>query len=206
MIRFAGTALVLVLACACQRRVVVQPPKHDVVVLLPNPETNTVGRVIVSSPLGAAEELASERAFTRVGIGQPPTPPVTIAEAEVQRLFGDALAARPPAPRRFLLYFVSGSNQLTPASETELTAIVDFVKSRPAPDLTVIGHTDTTGTAHANIELGRSRATAIRDRLVATGLDSRLVSATSHGEADLLVTTPDDTDEPRNRRVEVSVR
>jgi adhesin transport system outer membrane protein len=206
MNRFAGAALVLVLGCGCQRRIVVQPPKDDAVVLLSNPETNTVGRAIVSSLLGAREELTTERAFTRVVIGQPPTAPVTISEAEVQRLFGDALAARPPAPRRFLLYFVSGSNQLTPASKTELTAISDFITSRPVPDVTVIGHTDTTGTAHENIELGRGRAATIRDRLVATGLDSRLVSVASHGEADLLVPTPDDTEEPRNRRVEVSVR
>jgi outer membrane protein OmpA-like peptidoglycan-associated protein len=74
------------------------------------------------------------------------------------------------------------------------------------PDLTVVGHTDTTGSAEANIELGRSRATLIRDRLVAAGLDGRLISVVSHGEADLLVPTPDETAEPKNRRVEVSVR
>ena len=74
------------------------------------------------------------------------------------------------------------------------------------PDVTVVGHTDTTGTAQANIELGRSRATLIRDRLVAAGLDASLVSVASHGEADLLVPTPDDTLEPRNRFVDVSVR
>jgi outer membrane protein OmpA-like peptidoglycan-associated protein len=32
------------------------------------------------------------------------------------------------------------------------------------------------------------------------------VEVTSHGEADLLVPTADETFEPRNRRVEISVR
>ena len=32
------------------------------------------------------------------------------------------------------------------------------------------------------------------------------IEATTHGEADLLVKTPDNTPEPRNRRVEITVR
>jgi outer membrane protein OmpA-like peptidoglycan-associated protein len=104
------------------------------------------------------------------------------------------------------LYFVSGSTQLTPESDALLRDILALVTNRPAPDVTVIGHTDTVGTARANVELGRSRATLIHDRLIRVGLDRRLVSVASHGEADLLVRTPDETDEGKNRRVEVSVR
>ena len=81
-----------------------------------------------------------------------------------------------------------------------------FIKSRTVPDVTVIGHTDTTGAAPANVELGRVRGSMVRDRLVAVGLEERVVSVASHGEADLLVPTPDETPEPKNRRLEVSVR
>jgi outer membrane protein OmpA-like peptidoglycan-associated protein len=42
--------------------------------------------------------------------------------------------------------------------------------------------------------------------LVAAGLDPSLVDVTSHGEADPLVPTPDERLEPRNRRVEITVR
>lgn len=212
MKRRAGVALVLLFACACthERKAVVQPaappPIQDVVVLLPDPETTAVGRAIVSSPNGGSIELTNERAATRVVVGQPPGSASTMSDAEIQQLFGDALAARPPAPRHFLLYFEIGSNHLTPESEKLLADVLAFVQGRPAPDVSVVGHTDTTGTPQANFELGRSRATMIRDRLVAAGLDSRLVSMASHGEADLLVPTPDNTPEPRNRRVEVSVR
>jgi peptidoglycan-associated lipoprotein len=209
MMRLAGIALVVMCACACythpKTRLVPAPP-HDIVALLPDPETQTVGHAIVSSPLGGSVELTTELAGTRVETGQPPSAPFTLSEAEVQQLFGDALAARPPAARRFLLYFASGSNHLTPSSDTLVTDLLAFVKSRSVPDVTVVGHTDTTGTTQANTELGRRRATLIRDRLVAAGLDDSLVSVTSHGEADLLVPTPDETPEPRNRRVEVSVR
>ena len=217
--RLAGAALVVACTCGCycQARIVQPsgppsastsgaPPGHDIVALLRDPESRKVGRVIVSSTLGVSVELKDKRTATRIVIGQAPSVVFRFSEAQVQQLFGDALAALPPAPRHFLLYFANGSNQLAPTSARLFAEIPIFVKSRSVPDVTVAGHTDTTGTAQANIELGRSRASLIRDRLVAAGLDASLVSVASHGEADLLVRTPDDTPEPRNRFVDVSVR
>ena len=215
--RLVGAALVVMFTsgCYCTARIVQpsgppsstspRPPGHDIVALLQDPETRKVGRAIVSSPLGSVE-LKDKRTAIRVVIGQPPSVTFKLSEAQVQQLFGDALAALPPAPRHFLLYFASSSDQLVPASARLFTEILTVVKSRSVPDVTVVGHTDTTGTARANIDLGRSRATIIRDRLVAAGLDGSIVSVTSHGEADLLVSTPDNIAEPKNRRVEVSVR
>jgi outer membrane protein OmpA-like peptidoglycan-associated protein len=209
MSRFAGVGLLVLFACACHRESV-QPPAppqlREMVALLPDPENNTVGHAIVSSLQGGTVELTDQRTTTRIVNGQTPSAPFTLTEDEVQRLFGDALAARPLAPRHFLLYFQSGSDQLTPESEQLLPEILEHVKSRSVPDVTVTGHTDTTGSAQSNIVLGLSRASAIRDRLVAAGLDLSLVSMDSHGETNLLVPTPDETPEPRNRRVEVSVR
>ena len=208
MSRWVAAALALVFTGGCQHLtdVTLPAPKQDVVVLLPDPETQAIGRALVSTPLGGSAELSGARAATRVGIGQRPTAPFTMDDVAVQKMFGDAMSARPPAPRQFLLYFFFDSNQLTPDSETLLQTILDVVKNRPAPDVTVIGHADTTGTVRFNIELGHSRAVTIRDHLVAIGLDARLITVASHGESDLLVRTPDETREPRNRRVEVSVR
>ena len=41
----------------------------------------------------------------------------------------------------------------------------------------------------------------VRNLLVEAGLDGASVDVTSDGELDLLVKTPDETPEPRNRRV-----
>jgi adhesin transport system outer membrane protein len=206
MIRLVAASLVAVSACACQLWTRPKPLKQDVVVLLPDPETGAVGRAVVASPLGGSAELTTERAATRIAIGQRPTAPFTLSETQVHRLFGEAMAARPPAPRHFLLYFFTASTRLTPESEIVLRDALHFVKTRASPDVTVIGHADTTDDARSNFALGLSRATSIRDHLVAIGLDPGVVSVASHGEADLLVRTPDNTREPRNRRVEVSVR
>jgi outer membrane protein OmpA-like peptidoglycan-associated protein len=50
------------------------------------------------------------------------------------------------------------------------------------------------------------RALTVRALLVEAGLDPALIEVSSLGESDLLVKTPDDTPEPRNRRVDITVR
>ena len=129
-----------------------------------------------------------------------------LAADEVQRLFGDALAAIPPPARRFLLYFETGGDTLTPASRDLVPEILATVRTRPVPEVSVVGHTDTTGAAATNVELGMRRATLIRDLLVGAGLDTRLIDVASHGETNPVITTADNTAEARNRRVEVTVR
>ena len=211
--RFAWPTVVVMLLAACGGHTKPSSPaapspapRQDVIALLPDPETKAIGAAVVLSQTGESVELTGRHPATRVEAGKKPQDPFDLSEEEVQNLFGDALAARPPAPREFLLYFRFDSDQLTPESESLLTEILAFVKSRPAPDVTVIGHTDTTGSVEFNINLGRSRATMIRNRLMAVGVDANLMTVASHGKADLLVPTPDETVEPRNRRVEVSVR
>jgi outer membrane protein OmpA-like peptidoglycan-associated protein len=50
------------------------------------------------------------------------------------------------------------------------------------------------------------RGIMVQGLLVQAGLNSSAIEVTSHGEAVLLVTTPDETYEPRNRRVEITIR
>ena len=50
------------------------------------------------------------------------------------------------------------------------------------------------------------RARAVRTLLLKVGLDAKLIEIESHGERDLLRKTPDNTAEPRNRRVEITIR
>ena len=58
----------------------------------------------------------------------------------------------------------------------------------------------------ANVGLGLRRANVVRMRLIEAGVDASAINVTSHGEATLLVPTADDVSEPKNRRVEISVR
>ena len=70
----------------------------------------------------------------------------------------------------------------------------------------VTGHTDRVGTVQDNDRLSAERAETIRDVLIQHGLHANFVRAVGRGEREPLIPTPDEQDEPRNRRVEVIVR
>jgi len=168
-------------------------------------EGGTVGRASVSNRSGDVM-LDQEREATRVEGRHAPSTPTPITDAEVRTMFGDALSAMPGAPLRFTLNFTFDSDELTDEARTLVPEIVKVVAQRPFPDVVVVGHTDTMGTPAANYELGMKRAMSVRALLIEAGLDPSLIEVSSLGEADLLIKTPDDTPEPRNRRVDITVR
>ena len=200
--------IAVVLAAGCSPQRVAQPTRPTpptLIVLLPDPDSGTTGRARVSNEFGSAD-LAAPRAATRVTADGPPGPVSTMSEADVKRLFGDALAALPPAPRHFTLHFRFESDALTEESTALVPKILSTVKGLSVPEVVVVGHTDTMGDPRANLALGLKRAISVRDILVKAGLAPSTIEVTSHGEADLLVKTPDNTPQPRNRRVEITVR
>ena len=184
-------------ACATKRTAVVA--------LLPDPEKKTVGRANVENKAGEVD-LASARAVTRVRTNQRPDAVSTLSEADVQKLFGEALAALPPPTPAFVLNFRFESDSLTPEARALLPQILKLVRQHPLASVVVTGHTDTMGTPQANFELGLKRATAVRNLLVAAGLDAARIEVASLGETDPLIRTKDETAEPRNRRVDIAVR
>ena len=201
-------AIAMVLAAGCGPKRIAQPPRPPpptLIVLLPDPESGTTGRARVSNEFGSAD-LAAPRAATRVTANGPPGSASTMSAADVDRLFGDALAALPPAPRHFTLQFRFESDALTAASTALVPEILRTVKRLSVPEVVVVGHTDTMGDPRANIALGLKRAISVRDILVEAGLAPSTIEVSSHGEADLLVKTPNNTPGPRNRRVEITVR
>jgi outer membrane protein OmpA-like peptidoglycan-associated protein len=196
------------LAIACGPKHLAAPPgpaAQALVVLLQDPGTSTTGRASVSNASGSPG-LAADRDSTTTIANRAPGPVRTLSEADVQRVFGRALAALPVPARQFTLYFRFESGELTDESRALVPEILSTVKQRPDPEVAVIGHTDTMGAPRANVELGLKRAATVLDLLVAAGLDRSTVEAASHGEGNLLIRTPDETPEPRNRRVEITVR
>ncbi len=179
------------------------PPVPDRAILLPDPD-GRVGRLIVTTRSGQQEigEAFSALAATPDGKAS------AYAETpdSVKARHASLLEMQPPPPQSYLLYFVSGSNDLVPESRATLEALKRDAESRPAAEIRVIGHTDTVGTADANEALSLRRAEAIVQALKDFGIKPQSFEAVGRGEMDLLVPTPDATAEPRNRRVEVSIR
>jgi outer membrane protein OmpA-like peptidoglycan-associated protein len=129
-----------------------------------------------------------------------------VTQEEVQRSFGEALAAQPPKPLSFTFYFSTATTEITPESQPILEALFAEVAMRQAVEVQVTGHTDRVGTDANNDRLSLERAQAVRDMLLQRGLKANFIRAVGRGEREPLVPTPDEQPEPRNRRVEVIVR
>lgn len=125
---------------------------------------------------------------------------------EVKERFAQALAAQPPRPSSYVLYFEAGGNVLTPESQAALATIRKEIAERPASEVMVIGHTDRVGSVDGNDRLSKTRAEGLRDQLIESGVAAEKLAAVGRGERDPLVPTDDEVDEPKNRRVEISVR
>ena len=149
----------------------------------------------VSNPRGTVE-LAAARESTTVTPNQPPAPVTVMSEADVQRLFGDALSALPPAPQHFTLYFRFESDELTDESRALVPA--DSAGRQGSPGAGRRRRRAHRYHRHAagNFELGLRRADAIRAPAGRGRPRPALIEVRSHGEADLLVKTADDVSEP----------
>ena len=178
--------------------------KRSLVLLLPD-EDGTVGRAGVSNQAGAVE-LIEARSAAVVEKGRAPQRISIMSDSDVAQKFGETLATLPAAPIRFTVYFQFDSDTLTDESRGLVPRILTTVKERAAREVIVVGHTDRMGSTAENVALGLKRATSVRTLLLAAGLDSSIVDVTSLGESDPVVRTVNGQPEPRNRRVEVTLR
>lgn len=204
--RFWLAIAAVTIATACGPKRVSGPvrPGQDLIVLLPDSDTQSTGGARVSNQFGAVD-LAAERDAAVVARSRGPVL-TKLSAADVKSVFGDALSALPPAPRRFTVYFRFESDALTDQSQALIPEILAAVKGHAVPDVAVVGHTDTTGSQLTNYGFGLKRAMMVRNILVKAGLSGSAIDVTSVGELDPLVKTADNTPEPRNRRVEIAVR
>ncbi len=169
--------------------------------------------VVVPSPDGHTGTVVVQRGETRQVLNQPYAASrsgedkvVQLSAAEVNETFGTTLQALPAPPASFTLYFITGTDELTPESKAELQNVLAALKERPLPDVQVIGHTDTVGELLANDRLSAQRAETVKGFLVQIGIPAARITTAGRGEREPLIRTPDETDEPRNRRVEINVR
>ena len=185
--------------------VILFAPKTTVetVVVLPGPDGRT-GTVVVQR----GEErhvLDQPYAASRTG-GGAPAEVLRLSAEEVRQSFGPVLEALPARPALFVLYFITGSDELTDESKGELQKVLAALKQRAVPDVLVIGHTDTVGDAEANDRLSAQRAERVKGFLVEIGIPAERIQTAGRGDRELVVPTADNVEEPRNRRVEINVR
>jgi outer membrane protein OmpA-like peptidoglycan-associated protein len=153
------------------------------------------GREVVLQGAYSAMSLAGEETKAYVG-----------DQSQLEKTFGSAVSALPKAPMSATLYFLLGKDELTPESRVAADKIYSDFVSRQAPEIWVIGHTDTVGSAAHNQKLSVKRAEKVRKNLIKLGVPEESIQSSGRGESEPLVETPDNIKEPKNRRVEISVR
>ena len=178
------------------------PPRADLIVLLPRPG-GAPGAVVVQE---GGREIVLDTAYASARTGTGGLEAGRATPDEVQAVFAAALAIAPPRPVTFILYFVEATDQFTPESQALVEQVLRAIATRPAPELTVAGHTDAVGTDQYNDALSLRRAERVSALLVARGIPPERITAVGRGKRELLVPTPDGVAEPRNRRVEITVR
>lgn len=177
---------------------------NSYVVLVPDPD-GAVGQVIVSGQKG--NQVLTQAGQVAAMDGGAVN--VVMSSEQIATTFDEARAAQPPTPEHFMLYFLSGGTRLTSESEIKFAEILERWKVRQQQamsEVVVIGHTDTVGSDESNVTLSMQRAKAIADRLRDAGMKLGALTLESHGEKHPLVPTRDGVSEPRNRRVQVTIR
>jgi outer membrane protein OmpA-like peptidoglycan-associated protein len=149
-----------------------------------------------------------------IRLGAPPNPPPGDVTAPVAPPPPGVAASQPaaaltPPPRpsvNLTVNFATGSADLTPDAIRTLDALGSALASRELAGFRfrIEGHTDTVGSREYNQALSERRASVVADYVARKfGVALNRLQAVGMGEDSLLVVTPPQTSEPRNRRVQV---
>jgi len=128
----------------------------------------------------------------------PPPPPPQPEPAQ-------SSAPAPTASSDYTVYFEFDSWTLTGEDLTVLTQVINTVRAGGQTHITVVGHTDTSGSAGYNQKLSVERANVVVEALVDMGARRKSITASGVGETDLAVETADGVREPKNRRTVIDL-
>jgi outer membrane protein OmpA-like peptidoglycan-associated protein len=195
VIALLALSMALILGCAAGTQVV----------LLPDPD-GRVGTLSVTTERGAQTLDQAWQATTSAGMDKMPDAPKILKETEVRQTFREALAAEPIPPISFIIHFGTDSFALSAEADAIITQVIEAIQVRKSTDIVISGHTDAVGSVDYNRRLSLRRAKAVEDILIAKGIDGQKIHVTYHGKGNPVVQTPDGVPEPRNRRVEITIR
>lgn len=107
----------------------------------------------------------------------------------------------------YALYFDTGKSDLKPESKPQLDSMAEVLKSNPAFNVYIVGHTDTVGDLNMNLELSRRRAQSVATALATTyAIPTARITAQGAGPLAPIASNADEAGRQRNRRVEMVLR
>jgi len=164
--------------------------------------------VPAAAPNAAACKGQLDTSLPRLEVSARPAPPPMPAPAPVTAPPPAPITTAPvaaPAANNFTVYFDFDSWTLTAEDLTVLTNVINTARTGGQAHITVVGHTDTSGSADYNQKLSVHRANVVVEALVDMGARRAAIKASGVGENDLAVQTGDNVKEAKNRRTVVDL-
>jgi outer membrane protein OmpA-like peptidoglycan-associated protein len=154
----------------------------------------------------AKQSAANSRAVADVALAQ--RDQATEETARVQAEL-DALKAT-PTPRGMVLtlgdvLFDTGRSELKSGASRKMDQLAQFLVEHPDRRVQIDGFTDSVGSDSFNEELSRRRADAVRNALMARGVDSSRIGTEGYGKSYPVASNSDSGGRQLNRRVEVVI-
>lgn len=104
------------------------------------------------------------------------------------------------------IFFNTGSYQLQKKSNAPLNEVAKILKDNPTLQLDVDGHADASGDAAQNQLLSENRAAAVKDYLVAQGIEKARLTSAGYGIDKPIADNKTAAGKAKNRRVELKLR
>jgi outer membrane protein OmpA-like peptidoglycan-associated protein len=131
---------------------------------------------------------------------RPAPPPVTSVPVPAP------VPAPAPASADFTVYFDFDSWTLKAEQLKVLSDVIASARTGGQTNITIVGHTDTSGSADYNQRLSVRRANVVVEALVDMGARKAALHASGVGETDLAVQTEDNVKEAKNRRTVITLQ
>ncbi|HVJ42345.1 MAG TPA: OmpA family protein [Dongiaceae bacterium] len=106
---------------------------------------------------------------------------------------------------KYVVLFPFGKATLDSTAEATISSAKQEFERTGSAHVTIVGHTDTSGSPDFNQRLSERRAKVVTDALVREGVPQSAISASAVGENDLAVQTGPDVREAQNRRTEINI-
>ena len=101
--------------------------------------------------------------------------------------------------------FDVGRADIKPNFRPILDRFAQSLNANPVTTVTIVGHTDSTGSDAVNNPLSYNRADSVRNYLAARGVDARRIAAEGRGSREPVATNATPEGRAQNRRVEIYV-
>ncbi|MVM33034.1 OmpA family protein [Spirosoma sp. HMF4905] len=176
-----------------------KPKPVPVANVIPKPPKPITPKPTFSSPLPLAKKPVARTKPVVDTVAKAVVPAMSTPKPFEDHKPGETFALRQ-------VQFEQSSYVLLPGSAAELDQLVIALKENPLWRIEVAGHTDNVGDPRLNLALSENRAKVVTNYLIRHGIADNRLTATGYGGTRPIANNATESERPKNRRVEITIR